>query len=151
MRKIIISPYSRGLSNSKNYPYWTEVISLLKGYNIIQLGLGGEPVFTGTSFMDEPLNKVEDLLMKVGIFISVDNFLPHMADYLGVRGVVLFGPSDPEIFGHSTHINLLKDRKFLRGDQYGFYMGYTWGHSQEGWVKPDEIIRAVKKVEESRG
>ena len=49
MKKIIISPYSKlmrnGKSNPKNYPFFPELIDLLKKNNcqITQVGTKGEP------------------------------------------------------------------------------------------------------------
>ena len=42
-------------------------------------------------------------------FFSVDTFLPHLAASVGVRGAVLFGPSDEVAFGYPDNLNLCSD------------------------------------------
>ena len=147
--RIIVSPYSRELDNAKNYPYWYELINELKDdFDVIQVGRKGEPVIkVGTKVLyDMPLKELEALTKTVGLWVSVDNFFPHMADYIGVKGVGLFGPSDPDIFGHSSNVNLLKSREFLRKDQFGFYKGWKWEHADKGWVQPTEVINAINNL-----
>ena len=53
MSKIIISPFSRvlrnGKPNPKNYPYWPELIKLLREKNmcVVQVGFKGEEELPG--------------------------------------------------------------------------------------------------------
>ena len=55
MKTILISPYSRRLRsgnlNPKDYPYWEELVKLLKidGWNVIQVGTSGEKVIGGVN------------------------------------------------------------------------------------------------------
>jgi len=87
MSKVIISPYSRvlrnGKPNPKNYPYWLELIKLLREKNmyVIQVGVKGEDELLG---VDEtqfslPLKDLTSLLKECDHWISVDNFFQHMA------------------------------------------------------------------------
>jgi len=46
------------------------------------------------------------LLEKCECFVSVDTFLQHAGHAIGKKGVVLFGPTDPIIFGHETNLNI---------------------------------------------
>jgi hypothetical protein len=111
-----------------------------KDYRLIQIGLGNESRLTGCDYAwNLRLSDVEKLVKEVGYFISIDNFLHHLAYNLDVPGTVIFGPSDPEIFGYKTQINVIKDRSLLRTDQFGFWKGYKWPHSDTGWY-PAEVI-----------
>lgn len=139
--RIYISPYSQkmrnGKTNPKNYPYWPELIELLKnqGNEIVQIGVGGEPKLTEETLFDL---KIPELVKKVqedmDIFYSVDNFFPHLCHYYGKKGVVMWGVSNPELFGYKENINILKDSKYLRPNQ--FEMWEQWDYSLEPFIKP---------------
>ena len=122
---IIISPYSRkiisGKESPKNYPYWTELIELLNKYEIIQIGTKEEKQLTKNFKKDLKLNEIKELIKNSDFFISVDNFLPHLAHHINKHGVVIFGLSDPNIFGYPENLNILKDRIFLRKNQFSLW------------------------------
>jgi ADP-heptose:LPS heptosyltransferase len=148
---ILISPWSRitteGAPSPKNYPHWEAVVGgLLKaGYEVAQLSRSGEPDIQGvTRRMDDlTLQEIGALIATSETWIAVDNFLPHMAWTLNQPGVVIFGLSDPDIFGHPGNINLLKSRHFLRTRQFGL-----WSQEKpnpEAFVSPEIVIRAVEQ------
>jgi FkbM family methyltransferase len=126
---IIISPYSFHKNHAKSYPYWNELIPLLKtlGYKLIQIGQGGEPALDG---VDENLynlsfTDVEKLLTDCKFWISGDNFLQHLNNNLPIstKGIVIWGESDSRIFGYPYNLNIFKDAKYLRPDQFGTWRG----------------------------
>lgn len=128
LSKIIISPWARntteGKPSPKNYPHWEAVVSGLSkaGHEILQVSCSGEPDVLGAQRVNDlPLNKISELMKLSGTWISCDNFFHHMAWSIGQPGVVIFGSSDPLIFGHPENINLLKDRRFLRIRQFGLW------------------------------
>lgn len=125
---IIISPYSKALRNSKenpkNYPinYWEELIIELKKYNeVVQIGVNGERPLVSKFYFNLPLKEISALINISDFWISVDNFLPHLANKLGKKGAVLWSQSDPLIFGYPRNINILKDRSYLRKDQFNIW------------------------------
>ena len=127
--KIIISPYSRklrnGNNNPKNYPYWQKLIKLLKedGHTIIQVGSGDEIVFEGVDEVkfDLSLNDLTTLFQECDTWMGVDNFFQHFASHLEKPGIVIFGKSNPDIFGYKHNINILKDRANLRAKQFDIW------------------------------
>ena len=142
----IISPWSRHKDNAKNYPYWNKLVFGLsvRGWNFCQVGVGDEYKIPGCEYkFNLTLPELEKLALDVGHFIAIDNFYHHMAYSLGIKGVTLFGPSDPLIFGYPTQTNILKSREFLRKDQFGFYKDYKWKNAQEGWYEAEEVIRRI--------
>lgn len=156
MKKIIISPYSKRLrkfsvndpdkTNPKNYPYWKEVVLLLKnkGFYIIQIGVPGEDLI-GADEVKFNLN-IKDLislLSECSTWICVDNFFNHFATYYKKRGVVIFSRSDPLIFGYLQNINLLKDRKYLRKNQFELWEQDEF--NKDAFVSPEEVARSVEK------
>jgi hypothetical protein len=58
---------------------------------------------------------------------------------IGKPGIVLWGQSDPLIFGHPENNNLLKDRKYLREKQ--FWWWEQCDYNAEAFVRPEEIIK----------
>ena len=125
MDSILISPYSSkvnpGNMNAKNFPYWQELIDLLKDeYNIIQIGVKGENKFNNISkyCYDYKLSDLVAVLKESKFFISVDNFFHHFAHYHKKCGFVIFSKSDPELFGYKENINILKSKKYLRLYQF---------------------------------
>jgi len=152
MKAIIISPYSRRLRgdkssnvNPKNYPYWDELVKLLRenyGY-VIQVGLAGEEKISGVDgvVFNKPLKELKKLVEEYDTWISVDNFFQHFCSLIGKPGIVLFGQSDPLIFGHPENINLLKDRKYLRPDQFNIWEACEV--NKDAFVTPQEVLKKV--------
>lgn len=140
---IIISPYAArlysGRLSPKNYPYWPKLVSLLNddGYEVTQVGVKGETRIEGVSqfVTNFPFSKLRDLVNGCQTWISVDNFFPHFCHCERLRrGIVLWGQSDPRIFGYGTNINLLRGRDYLRQYQY-----QSW---EEAPDRPDAFVYA---------
>lgn len=146
-KTIIISPFSRlmrnGKRNPKNYPYWEGLVELLnKNNRTIQIGMLGEKeIGASEEYFNLSLKQIEKLIKQSDIWISVDNFLPHFCNHLNKRGIVIFGRSDPEIFGYKQNINILKDRKYLR--EYQFDIWEKIDFSRDCFLKPKELLERV--------
>lgn len=151
---IIISPFSRKMRNGtkknpKDYPYWNELIQMiLEKYpeqKIIQIGINGEEILNNTEVMfNKTLDELKELLKQCDYWISVDNFFHHLAVFVGKKGIVLFGQSDPEIFGHKENINILKGREYLRPDQFNYWEARTF--DENVFVKPYEIMTIIETI-----
>jgi ADP-heptose:LPS heptosyltransferase len=129
--------------NPKNYPYWKELVKgLADDYDIIQIGVEGEEQLVEDFRVDLPISDIKNLLRCADTWISVDNFLPHLAHLLKKPGIVLWGESDPNIFGYPENKNLLKSRRNLRPDQFGIWDGRT--HRPEIFVDAEVVINAVR-------
>lgn len=145
---ILISPWSKTTTEGpspKNYPYWPQVVQQLRAnrHKVHQVSCKGEPDVDGCDQRSDnlPLTEIEDLIRACDTFISVDTFFQHLAWSIGEPGVVIFGMSDPVIFGHSLHLNLLKSSKYLREQQF-------WLWSQErpnpaAFVTPEHVVAAT--------
>lgn len=151
---VLISPYSKQLptntENPKNYPYWTELVSLLKSqYAVYQIGAEGERQIPGVDgfYKNQSFEILEEQIKNCKFWISVDNFFPHFVDNVAEKkGIVLFSQSDPEIFGYPYNLNLLEDRKYLRPDQYGLWTVIPF--KKEAFVKPEKVF---EKIQQSYG
>lgn len=149
-KQVIISPFSKklrnGKNNPKNFPYWKEVIEKLKdkGFNVIQIGVDGEEVLISDEYFNSSLMKIKELVEESVTWISVDNFMNHFGHLLEKKGIVIFGKSDPLIFGYNDNINLLKDRKYLRKHQFAIWEEEEF--DPEVFIGPDEVIKSVEKI-----
>jgi ADP-heptose:LPS heptosyltransferase len=143
---IIIAPYAQklrtGKLNPKNYPYWEELISKIDE-PIIQVGVEGEEQLVPDFRKNLPIAELRKLLKECRIWIGVDSFFQHLAWDEGIPGIVLWGPSDPLIFGHPENINLLKDRSCLVGNQFIWWEATE--HRNDRFVKPKEILEYLKE------
>jgi len=146
---ILISPWSRMLRdksyNPKNFPHWEKVIDDLKDdYDIIQIGVTGEKKLVPDFRVNLKLKQIGELLSNEQCYtwISVDNFLPHLAWHYDKPGIVLWGLSDPNIFGYQKNKNLLKARKYLRENQFMIWDGLTY--DPKVFVTADKVIEAVR-------
>ena len=143
---IIISPFSKKLRdtkrNPKNYPYWDKLISGLEKNNaIVQVGVPGENKLVSDFRIGLSFKELKKMINDCDFWISVDNFFPHLAHHLKVPGVVLWGISDPNIFGYPENLNILKDRKYLRPNQFDIWEDCKY--NEEAFVKPEVIINEL--------
>lgn len=115
------------IQNAKSYPYWEELLVLLKDQEIKEIkGILPEQEIIG-------------LVNWCNCWCSTDSFLPHLVKYYNLKpGIVLWGKSDPEIFGYPENINLLGDRKNLRPDQFRWWKDVEW--RKEDFVRPEIIV-----------
>jgi ADP-heptose:LPS heptosyltransferase len=145
---IIISPYSKPLRsgnvNPKNYPYWKELLYLINDKHIIQVGVDGEKELTKDFRKNLSLDKLSSLIKECDYWISVDNFFQHLAYHVKKPGVVIWGKSDPNIFGYSKNLNILKDRLLLRPNQFDIWENCVFDPNV--FLKPDEIVEKIKKT-----
>jgi hypothetical protein len=150
MKTIIISPFSRqlrnGENNPKNFPFWPDLIELLRndGIKTIQIGKGQEPtIWADEKVFDASLKKLGELLHTTDGWISVDNFFPHLAMYHKKPGIVIWSVSDPKIFGYEENFNILKDRKYLRLKQFDIWEAYPF--VPEAFYSANEIYKIIKE------
>ena len=145
---IILSPYSRqlpdGRNNAKNYPYWQEVINELvhRKHTIIQVGRADETPLRSVNFRANlSLNDLTALVHECKTWASVDNFFPHLCSHLNKPGTVVWSRSDPTIYGYEANANLLKDRSYLRADQFGKWPDCPY--LLDSFVGPEVVTNAI--------
>lgn len=143
---IIISPFAQtlkdGKRNPKNYPYWKELIALIDE-PIVQIGKAGEEHLVEDVRHNLSLEDLAELTKTCRTWIGVDSFFQHFAWDLGKPGIVLWGQSDPVIFGHPENVNLLKGREYLREKQ--FWLWEQCEYRDDCWVSPEEVVKYLNK------
>ena len=113
--------------NPKNYPYKDEFLRLLRTKpNVEVIEVVQQPI-------KELMRKVKEDMVT---YICVDSFLPHLAHLYGKLGFVIFGQSDPKLFGYPENVNILKDPKYLRPNQF-------WN-----WEQTTPMIQAFPTAQE---
>jgi ADP-heptose:LPS heptosyltransferase len=146
---ILISPFSRplrnGEENPKNYVYWEKLLNLMKEMDkIVQTGNSHEERLVDDFRSDLPLKKLLKLIEECEFWVSVDNAIQHMAHHVKKRGVVLWGQSDPNLFGYKENLNILKDRSYLRPYQF-----QTWEEikmNRDAFVEPEGVMKAIEEA-----
>jgi len=121
------------------------LIKLLEGNQIEQIGVEGEERLVDITHFNLPAKDLIEVTKDMDRFISVENFFPHFVNYNfpDKKGVVIFSKSDPEIFGYPQNINYLKDKQYLRWDQFG-----PWECTDfvpESFPEPVDILNALIK------
>lgn len=145
---IIISPFAKKLREEKlhpkNYPYWTNLIEKIDE-EIIQVGVQGEIQLVQDFRKNLSLQELTVLVKECKTWISVDSFFQHFCWDLKKPGIVIFGPSDPTIFGHPENVNLLKDKKYLRERQ--FWLWEQCDFDENAFVKSNVVVDALRKFD----
>jgi ADP-heptose:LPS heptosyltransferase len=138
---IIISPFVKplrdGKNNPKNYPYWETLIEMIDE-PIVQVGVEGEKQLVSDFRKNLSISELRKLIQECRTWISCDSFFQHLAWDEKKTGIVLWGPSDPLIFGHPENVNLLKDRSHLTPNQFLWWEATE--HKNERFVKPKEVL-----------
>jgi len=143
---ILIAPWAKKLRvdkpHPKNYPYWPEVIQEIKE-PIIQVGVEDEVQLVDDFRKNLSINELSDLVKQCKTWLSVDSFFQHFCWDLGKPGIAIWGPSDPLIFGHPENVNLLKDRSYLRPNQFWWWEQCDF--NKDSFVEPKVVLDALQK------
>lgn len=124
--------------------YWKQVINELykRGHDVWQIGRKGEEKLAEQAKADLSYADLKEFCSDMDKFISVDNFFPHFCNHYNLKsGVVIFSKSDPAIFGYPQNINVLRNRKYLRPDQFGLWD--SCDYDKESFVSPEFIINQI--------
>jgi len=96
---------------------WEKLVPILRkmGFLVWQVGISGEEKIEGCDsyLFDIDYRNVIAILDRCATWIGVDSFLSHAGHAIGKPGIVLFGPSDPKIFGHNTNLNIYHSNSCL--------------------------------------
>lgn len=149
--KIIIHAWSRklrnGNENPKNYPYWKDLILLLEqaGHQLIQIGEEGEEQLVPDFRKGLKFKELKELIKDCDTWIAIDSFFQHLAWRVGKRGIVLFGQSNPRIFGHSENMNLYVAERYFR--QWQFQTWEEIDNKPDAFVLPNVVMKHINIIE----
>lgn len=121
------------VQNAKSYPHWDRFLELAQGHEVKKI----------EGMLKE--REIIDLVNWCDVWVSTDSFLPHLVAYRKLKpGVVIWGKSDPEIFGYPTNVNLLKGREHLMVNQFRKWSEES--HDPGVFVSPEVVIQMVEKI-----
>jgi len=121
------------IETPKSYPYWEELLVLLKDHKIKEV----------KGMLQEKY--IIELINWCDVWISIDSFIQHLVKYHKLKkGIVLWGKSNPEIFGYGDNINLLKGPVNFRTDQFGKWSEVK--HREEDFVLPEVILKEITNM-----
>jgi len=153
MSKIIIAPYPArmrdGSRSAKSYPYWVELIAMLKAnsHEVVQIGVTGEDRLDGVDafLTNAPFSVLREVIDGADTWVSVDSWLPHFCNAYGLkRGVVLWGKSNPAIWGYEGNENLFQSVSNFRSFQFQQWEGEPYDATV--FVHPRQVVWAVERV-----
>jgi ADP-heptose:LPS heptosyltransferase len=109
-KNVIIAPSSDSPRKMLPVKTWENVTEILKGSGVfvVQVGRAEDRLVKG-AYSLLGLTTPRQLIRLVGkadMVITVDNFVMHAAHLSGVYAVVLWGPTDPDIYGYVGHMHL---------------------------------------------
>ena len=100
-------------SPNKNWPLenWRQLVAAHPEISFIQLGNANEEAVPGAIIvLGIPLRQSFAVLKQCDAFVGVDSGLGHAATALQIPAVILFGATDPAVWGHAQNCNLHKRR-----------------------------------------
>jgi hypothetical protein len=133
----------------KTYPFWNILIDNLKeaGYKVVQFKFKNEPSYNNVDEVITPSfpTIVELLKDPDSYLISNDSFIPHLLNvYLPTKkNFVLFGCTNPDIYGYSQNINILKSKSFLVENQFTVLKDLQ--PNKNMWIEPIFILEIIEK------
>lgn len=140
------SPSLNGQPSPKDYPWPKQLAEVLENeHKVVQVGGNGDEQVCKDFRKNLSFHDLGKLILESRTGISCDSYLQHCYWYHSRRAIVLFGPSDPVVFGHPENLNLLVDRRFLRPNQFDLY--YVNQYNPEAFVKPQDVLRALCEFE----
>ena len=145
----ILLPQEKNLRNWKQNPknpnkeWWDELCKIIqeKWHHITQIWCKGEQYLVDDVRENLKITEIESLLKECITFIWVDSFLQHLAWYIWKPWIVIWWQSNPLIFWHDIHTNLLKSRDNLRKNQ--FWLWEQCDYKDNVFVTPKEVLNFI--------
>ncbi len=113
IKNPVILQITGACSENKNWRVenWSELVKSTPEYTFIQLGSAKEPLVEGTIDLRGKTTTRESMaLVKYALgFAGIDSFMAHVTNAFDVPGIVLFGPSVIEVWGHKNNLNIRKN------------------------------------------
>jgi ADP-heptose:LPS heptosyltransferase len=99
-------------SANKEWPreHWVSLVRRSGDLRFLQLGTRDEPPIAGAVDLRgrTDLRMAFAIVERAAAFVGIDSSLAHAASAVGTPGVVIFGPSLPQVWGHANLTNLYR-------------------------------------------
>lgn len=108
---ITINPSTEGTKNKEWFAgHWEQLISSMPQYSFIQLGLAKDELVKGAIDMRGISIRDSMAVIKASMcYVGIDSFMAHAATAVSTPAVVLFGATQPAVFGSLSNLNLYTD------------------------------------------
>lgn len=108
--RVVVAPNSESPRKSMSQAIWEEIVVLLgeAGFDVCQVGQREDRHIRGAYSLCGTTN-LQDLLGVLGActaILTVDSFVMHLARLTATPTVVLWGPTDAEVYGYQGQIHL---------------------------------------------
>jgi len=117
-KNLVIAPYSDSPRKMMPLARWEAIVESLakEGYVILQVGKSNEvPIRGAYSLLGLTTpQQLVSLLARCNAVITVDNFVMHCSHLAGTPAVVLWGPTDPCVYGYSGQIHISPSNDFCK-------------------------------------
>jgi ADP-heptose:LPS heptosyltransferase len=101
---------------NKEWPIenWQSLVESMPGCTFIQIGLTIEPQLKQAVDLrgKHSFREFMALIKYAKAFTGVDSAFSHVTNAFNIPGVILFGPSEPRIWGHPNNINIYKNLRY---------------------------------------
>ncbi len=99
----IVHPGSGSKKKNPDLNFFFKLEQILKDYGFEILYLLGPAevelikIFKNSIYIEEPL-EIAKTLIKANLYIGLDSGVSHLSSYLGIPSIVIFGPTNPEVW-----------------------------------------------------
>jgi ADP-heptose:LPS heptosyltransferase len=111
-RNPILLHITSRTSKNQEWPVenWEELVASMPEYDFLQIGLMDEEAVKGSIDLrgKHSFRETLGIIKYAQSFAGVNSSYAHATNAFDIPGVVLFGPAQPEIWGHPNNINLYK-------------------------------------------
>jgi ADP-heptose:LPS heptosyltransferase len=89
---------------------WEELVSKFKNYTFLLVGTDEDNFIKGSIDLrgKTTIRQAIALLNVAKLFVGIDSFLNHATNATCTKGVILFGSSNPMMWGYNNNINIYK-------------------------------------------
>jgi ADP-heptose:LPS heptosyltransferase len=159
-KNVLIAPASDSPRKMMSSVAWGELAGRLSGAGVLVLQAGK----AGDAYVKHcysligltSVGQLLSLMRRCDLVITSDNFVMHAAALLGVKAVVLWGPTRHEVYGYQEHVHVqaarmcdhaagdgcLAPQKNVGGQQYGQPCPEGVRHCMD-LIDVDEIMGSV--------
>ena len=120
---------------------WQELVNKLvnNGYSVVNLG--AIPELGLENCLNIDCNKYSEgrqmaILSECKALVSIDSFFAHAAEAIGIKSLVIWGSTSPEVYGHESAIHLHNHSKYdcapCNRPRYRT-LDYSWSNLSNKW------------------
>lgn len=99
-------------NKNKDWPIskWRELVSKINGVDFIQIGKKNDTKIEGCIDMrgKTSLREAFSIVKYSKLIVAVDSVWNHVSNAVDTKGIILWGPGNPVVWGYASNINIYK-------------------------------------------